>query len=121
MLGSMTPIMQRATELATKNTPGEVARSAGILLENLFLGFFAAVAWVLGRTWFYGSQLIYAAGLAFADGYKRGTKAQPKQPPAAVSAPLTAGPAQLLEDDRIADHMTPFGIPFGPNVQASHD
>lgn len=121
MIAPMSEIMERAGELASKNTPGVAFSSFGILLENLFLGFFASVAWVLGRTWFYGSQLIYAAGLAFADGYKRGTKAQPKQPPAAVSAPLTAGPAQLLEDDRIADHMTPFGIPFGPNVQASHD
>lgn len=121
MLGGMSVIMQRASELATKNTPGQVARSAGIILENLFLGFFACVAWVLGRSWFYGSQLIYAAGLAFADGYKRGAKARPEQPQA-VEPPAGPRTQELVEDGRIIDqYQTPFGVPFGPNVHASHD
>lgn len=112
----MTEIMQRATELAEKNTPGVALTSVRDLAENLFLGIFTCLAWVLGRSWFHGSQLLYAAGLAFADGYRKGAHAPrvPQQP----SVPPYPGQPRMLDDDRIADHTTPFGVPFGPNVQA---
>lgn len=109
----MTEIMQRATELAEKNTPGVALTGIRDLAENLFLGLFACIAWILGRSWFHGSQLLYAAGLAFADGYRKGAKA-PRVPPQPPSVPQP----RMLDDDRIADHTTPFGVPFGPNVQA---
>ena len=116
-----TGIMTRASELAEKNPPGVAFKNFGILLENLFLGFFACVAWVIGRTWFYGSQLLYAAGLAFADGYRKGAKVPPKVPRQLNSSPIPGHP-DLMADSRIADgYTTPFGVPYGPNVQANHE
>jgi hypothetical protein len=113
----MTEIMQRATELAEKNTPGVAFAGIGIFLENMFLGVFKLIGLILGRTWFHGSQLFYAAGLAFADGYRSGTRVArvPQQP----SMPPYPGQPDLMDDDRIIDQRTtPFGVPYGPNVQA---
>jgi hypothetical protein len=104
-------ISQRASQLAASNPPG-------VVLENLLLWMFRAIGLVLGRGWFYGSKVVYFIGLAFMDGYVHGAHAvrqpAPQQLPAPVSPPI-------VDDDRIADHTTPFGVPFGPNVHASHD
>lgn len=117
----MTEIMERATKLAEQNTPGVAFKGLVVLFENTFLGVFALIGWLIGRTWFHGSQLIYLVGLAFADGYKNGAKVAPPQPKQ-LPPPRQAGPADLLDDDRIVDqYQTPFGVPFGPNVQASHE
>jgi hypothetical protein len=62
---------------------------------------------------------VYFIGLAFMDGYAHGTKAAPRPAPA-QQLPQRVSPP-LVDDDRIADHTTPFGVPFGPNVHASHD
>jgi hypothetical protein len=109
----MTEIMQRATELAEKNTPGVALTSVRDLAENLFLGIFACLAWVLGRSWFHGSQLLYAAGLAFADGYRRGAKAPrvPQQPPVPRQEQQRWQP-DVVTDTSIRDaYSTPFGVP----------
>jgi hypothetical protein len=110
-------IMARATELATANPPHVSFSKLGVLLENLFFGVFRVLGWAIGRLWFHGSRTMFVVGLAFADGYRQGAKAQPEIAP----PPPPPAPVDLLEDDRIADHMTPFGVPFGPNVFASHD
>lgn len=118
---TMTEIMARATDMAERNTPGVAFKGLGVLLENLFLGVFACVGWVLGRSWFHGSQLLYASGLAFADGYKKGTRYQPPVP-SQLSQPPQAGQPDLLDDSRIMNsYDTPFGVPYGPNVQASSE
>ena len=116
--------MARAAELAEKNTPGVAAVSLGILLENLFLGTFAVTGWIAGRvvlffgwSWFHGSKLTYAVGLAVADGYKKGSKPQPR----ALQVPQQSQPGMppFMDDGRAHDvYSTPFGVPFGPNVQA---
>lgn len=105
-------LSKRAGELANENTPG-------VVLENLFFGFFTVIGMVLGRAWFYASKMVYIIGLAFIDGYKRGAKFQPKVPqPIAAPPPAPDMPA-LMDDGRTHDaYTTPFGVPFGPNVQA---
>lgn len=104
-------LSRRASELAASHPPA-------VVLENLFLGFFAVLGWIVGRLWFYGSKTVYIVALALADGYVKGARAAnaPVQ-----QLPQAADTRPLVEDDRITDHTTPFGIPFGPNVQASHD
>lgn len=111
---TMTEIMARATELAEKNTPGVAFEGIGVLLENIFLGLFRLVGWSVGRTWFHGSRLLYFVGLAFADGYKTGTKA-PVQVPQQPSVPA---PPLMADNPIQSAYETPFGVPFGPNVQA---
>jgi hypothetical protein len=110
--------MQRATELAEQNTPGVAFTGLGVLLENLFLGAFTAIGWVTGRTWFHGSRLVYVIGLAVADGYVKGAKVPPRVPQQ-LAPPLPPGHPDLMSDERIIDQRTtPFGVPYGPNVQA---
>lgn len=105
----MSDLSERADNLAAENSPG-------IVLENLFLGFFTVIGWVLGRSWFHAAKLLFLVYLAFTDGYHRGVKLQPKPPePAAIQQP----PQELLANSNILDaYQTPFGVPFGPNVQA---
>src|SRR5580693_5699225 len=97
----MTEIMERATELAEKNTPGVAFEGLGILLENMFLGVFRLIGWGLGRSWFHGSRMLYFAGLAFADGYKNGVKAPVPQVPAQQSVPMPP----LMDDGRTQDQL----------------
>jgi hypothetical protein len=108
----MSELSERADNLAAENSPG-------VVLENLFLGFFAAIGWVLGRSWFHGAKLLFLVYLAFTDGYNRGVKRQPK-PAEPVTPPNPQPPlSELLADSNILDaYQTPFGVPFGPNVQA---
>ena len=116
----MTEIMERATDLAEKNTPGVAFQGLGVLLENMFLGLFRLIGWSLGRFWFHGSRMLYFMGLAFADGYKSGVRApvQVPQQPSVPAQPLVPAPP-LMDDGRTHDaYSTPFGVPFGPNVQA---
>jgi len=122
MMTSMTAIMERATELAQQNTPGVTFAKFGVFLENLFLGTLRLLGLIVGRTWFHASRTLFVTGLAFADGYKDGVKALPPAPPVPVNAPFPGQSAQLLDDPRTIDtYQTPFGVPYGPNVQASHD
>jgi hypothetical protein len=67
-------LVQRAEVIARANPPGEVLRKTTVLLENAFLGIFAAIGWVFGRAWF----LVFVIGLALADGFSRGRNAAPK-------------------------------------------
>lgn len=118
----MTAIMERATELAGQNSPGVAFSKFGVFLENVFLGTFRLTGFILGRMWFHAAQVLFVIGLAFADGYKDGVKAAPaspaSQPPAEHPQPTGA----FLDDPRTIDsYQTPFGVPYGPNVQASHD
>jgi hypothetical protein len=105
-------IAQRAEALAKENT-------LGVVLDNLFFLTFRVIGLALGRTWFYGSKLVYVIWLAFLDGYVQGVKAVREAQAAPGQAPQ--GPVQgpLLDDERIMmQHNTPFGVPFGPNIQA---
>jgi hypothetical protein len=116
-----TEIMARATEMATANPPHVSFAKLGELLENMFFGVFKIIGWLIGRAWFHGTRVLYVVGLAFADGYRNGVKAPPEVPPQ-LTQPAQPGMPPLLDDNRtISAYETPFGIPFGPNVQASHD
>ncbi len=114
----MSDISERAEALAKAHPFAEV-------VENTFLGFFHVIGRLFGyialsAAWiaFHGWTLVFVVWLAFSDGFKHAAKVQPK--PAAV-APVPQPTGKLLEDDRYADYTTPFGVPFGPNVHASHD
>jgi hypothetical protein len=109
-------IKGRARELAAQNPPGVALGKFAILLENMFFGAFRVLGWAIGRSWFYAAQVLFVIGLAFCEGYRNGAKAAPKTP----SLPQPAAPVpDLVDDDRIMDpYTTPFGVPYGPNVQA---
>jgi hypothetical protein len=106
----MSEVMQRAAELAEKNTPGVAVANLGVLLENLFLGTFAAIGWVFGRLWFHGSKLIYAVGLAFADGYKKGAQYTPPPPQPARPVPNQPNLPNQMEQQ----FGGPLGVQYGP-------
>lgn len=107
--------MARANDLALVHTPGAVARSVGEFLENAFFGIFRAAGWLLGRAWF----LLFVVGLAFKDGFDNARPVKVPSSPAPLSAQQKV---ELMDADRTIDpYQTPFGIPFGPNVHASHD
>lgn len=118
---SNTEIMERAKALATENTLDVSFKKFFVLLENAFFGIFGILGWLVGRTWFYGAQTLFVVGLAFKEGYVKGAKAPVPVPeedarPDAVPAP------PLMNDGRTMNQYdTPFGVPFGPNVFASHD
>ena len=110
---------KRAAELAESPPPL-------VVVENLFLGFFACLGWVIGRL----VLLVYLVCLATADGFKHGATAlvlKEKKPKAIVAPPAESNghmphPADLHNDDRLQDpYGTPFGVPYGPNVHASHE
>ena len=114
----MSDITERAEALAKAHPVGEV-------LENAFFGSFKlagmaaggafrAVNWAL----FHAYTLIFIIWLAFKDGFKQTAKIQPK-PAAAVEQPPIV--QKLLDDPRYHDQNTPFGVPYGPNVHASHE
>lgn len=109
-------VSRRAEVLATAHPFGEVAENAFLGCFSLLgrvTGYFAlAISWLAFHAW----TLVFVIWLAFTDGFRKaaGTKAQqPAAPPGTAS--------QLLADPRYADQNTPFGVPFGPNVHASHD
>jgi hypothetical protein len=105
-------LVTQAEQMAQDNPPG-------VVLENLLLGIFRVLGFILGRLWFYGSKIVYIIGLALADGYKQGARAM-VQPQATQPIAVPAG--AFVEDPRIHDTaQTPFGVPYGPNIQASHD
>ncbi len=111
----------RAAELAKAHPFGEV-------VENTFLGFFHVIGRLFGYlaltlSWiaFHAWTLVFVVWLAFSDGFKHAAKVQPKQPAPAPVAPVQPGATHLMDDPRYADHNTPFGVPYGPNVHASHD
>ncbi len=113
----MSDITSRAEALAAAHPLGEV-------LENAFLGIFHHLGRFLGYTakavayvLFHSYTLLFVIWLAFQDGFKHATKVKEQAPAEAV--PLPQG--QLLGDPRYTDQNTPFGVPFGPNVHASHD
>jgi hypothetical protein len=107
----MSDISKRAEQLANEHPPG-------VVIENLFLGLFTVIGWVLGRSWFYLSKFVFLIYLAFQDGYIKGGKVKQKPPPPAeIMQPQQI--QQLMNDGRTIDTVTtPFGVPFGPNVQA---
>jgi hypothetical protein len=121
--GMSSDISKRAEALATAHPVGEVA-------ENMFLGFFAVLGGlagyaVLAGSWllFHSWKFVFVIWLAFSDGFKRAARVPPRQPKpgAAPPVPLPGSvPAPpLMNDGRTHDvYTTPFGVPFGPNVQA---
>ena len=117
MILGMSDITNRAEALASAHPLGEV-------LENAFLGVFHHLGRTIGYTakavsWalFHSYTLLFVIWLAFHDGFKHATKAK-EQAPAAISE---APQPPLLADPRYVDQNTPFGVPFGPNVHASHE
>lgn len=115
MLAVMSDISKRAEELAAQHPAGEVLENSLLWLITAIGGFFGflalAVKWTLHHAW----SLVFVVALAFSAGYRKTSKP-------AVKIPVQPGPVQLMEDERTIDsYQTPFGIPFGPNVQASHD
>jgi hypothetical protein len=97
------------------------------VIDTVILAVLVGVGWVVGRSWWllvFGSVIaakgLVSYALAVRHGYRLGTLTL-KSAPASV-APARAQPPrttqQLIDEDRIADHQTPFGVPFGPNVQA---
>lgn len=118
-------IVTRASDLAAQHSPGVVLRKFAIFLENLFFGVFRVLGWMIGRSWYHGAQVLFVIGLAFSDGYKLGAKIPPKEPQALPPGTYNSNGApavDLVDDDRVIDtYQTPFGVPYGPNVHASHD
>ena len=127
MITGMSDITERASALAK-------AHPAHVILENAFLGFFAVIGGIFGYafravSWllFHGYTLLFVIWLAAQDGFRKTSKIEPKpkknDAPASVP-PLTGMPPtaqQILEDPRYQDQSTtPFGVPYGPNVHASH-
>ncbi len=122
----MSDITERAQVLAKAHPFGET-------LENAFLGFFHVIGRAAGYSvkallflLFHGWTLVFVIWLAFSDGFRQAAKVQPKQVHADIPEPGTppAGPgagSPLVNDPRYADYTTPFGVPFGPNVHASHE
>jgi hypothetical protein len=114
----MSDLTKRAEALAAEHPIGEV-------LENSFLWLITAIGaafgyLVLAVKWliFHSYSFLFVVGLAFAAGFKKTSKPAVKPEP----APEERTYAALIEDERIIDqHQTPFGVPFGPNVFASHD
>lgn len=108
-------IMARADELAVVHSPSAVARSVGEFLENAFFGFFRTAGWLAGRAWF----LVFVILLALKDGFNNGRPVKVPSSPAPLSA---QGKVELMDAERTIDaYQTPFGVPYGPNVHASHD
>jgi hypothetical protein len=110
-----------AAEVADRTSPLHV-------LDTVILAILVGIGWTAGRAWWllvFGS-VFAAKGLvtyayAVRHGYRAGMMKQLKPVvPAQGAAPPASRPTseQMLENDRIADHQTPFGVPFGPNVQA---
>lgn len=109
-----------AAEIADRTSPLHV-------LDTVILAVLVAIGWVPGRVWWlmvFGSVIaargLTAYALAVRHGYRIGMKKQlaPVKPAKAPAPTLAHATQQLIDDDRIADHQTPFGVPFGPNVQA---
>jgi hypothetical protein len=105
-----------AAEIADRTSPLHV-------LDTIILAVLVAIGWVPGRIWWLAvaGSILAARGLttyalAVRHGYRLGRKTQLK--PVAVAPPAMASTQKLIDDERITDHMTPFGVPFGPNVQA---
>ncbi len=110
-----------AAEVADRTHPLHV-------IDTVILGVLVGIGWVVGRSWWllvfcavFASHGLTAYALAVRHGYRLGTMTlkpvvQAAPGPAPNAVPRTA--QQLIDDDRIADHTTPFGVPFGPNVQA---
>jgi hypothetical protein len=114
-------IMARATDLAQRNPPDVSLAKLLVFFENIFFGVFKLAGWLIGRVWFHGSRTIYIVGLAFSDGYRQGAKVPPKKPAPAEPAigPQRTPMPPLMNDGRTQDvYDTPFGMPYGPNVQA---
>jgi hypothetical protein len=107
-----------AAEVADRTHPLHV-------IDTVILGILVGIGWVVGRSWWllvfcavFAARGLAAYGLAIRHGYRMGTMTLKP-----VAAPGPAPDARALglrsiNDDRIADHTTPFGVPFGPNVQA---
>jgi hypothetical protein len=113
----MSDISKRGEALAAAHPLGEV-------LENAFLGVFHHLGRTIGYTakavsWalFHSYTLLFVIWLAFHDGFKHATKAKEEAP----AEPDFALQQQLLADPRYNDQNTPFGVPYGPNVHASHE
>ena len=114
----MSDITERASALAEAHPIGEV-------LENAFFGSFKLVGMGFGAAFravnwalFHAYTLVFVIWLAFCDGFKQTAKIQPK--PAAAEQPAIV--QQVLNDPRYQDaQSTPFGVPYGPNVHASHE
>jgi hypothetical protein len=109
-----------AAEVADRTHPLHV-------IDTVILGILVGVGWIAGRAWWllvfavvFASHGLAAYALAVRHGYRLGTMtlkpAVQASPGPAPGPPRTT--QQLIDDDRIADHTTPFGVPFGPNVQA---
>lgn len=106
----------RAEALAAEHPLGEVLENAFLWAITAIGSFAGFLALSLKWTFHHGYAFLFILALAFSAGYRKTSKPVVKVPVQPVG-----GSQQLLDDDRIADYQTPFGIPFGPNVQASHD
>jgi hypothetical protein len=120
----MSDISERAEALAKAHPFAEV-------VENTFLGFFKVLGlitggFVLGVSWlaFHAWTVVFIVWLAFSDGFKAAARVhQPDVNQVAERIAPLPNPAatHLLDDPRYQDHTTPFGVPYGPNVHASHE
>jgi len=106
-----------AAEAASSNPPLHV-------LDTAVLGTLLGIGWLVGRLW-YGTVFTAAfAGkglvmyvLAVRHGYRKGVKK--KLAPAQAQPAAPPQPTELLAGNPIHDaYQTPFGVPYGPNVQA---
>lgn len=108
-----------AAEVADRTHPLHV-------IDTVILAVLVGIGWAAGRSWWllvFGS--VFAArglasyALAVRHGYRLGTMTlKPAVQASPGPAPNARTTQQLIDEDRIADHQTPFGVPFGPNVQA---
>lgn len=111
-------LRSEAAEVADRTSPLHV-------LDTVILAVLVAIGWTVGRAWwlavfgavFAGKGLVsYSRAVQY--GYRMGTKTQLKPVVQASSDVPPHATQRMVDDDRIADHQTPFGVPFGPNVQA---
>ena len=109
-----------AAEVADRTHPLHV-------IDTVVLAVLVGLGWAVGRAWWllmFGSVLaakgLVAYGLAVRYGYRQGAKTKPApapQPAPGLPSPNLMSPAN--DDERILDQrLTPFGVPYGPNVQA---
>jgi len=96
------------------------------VIDTVILAVLVGIGWTVGRAWWLlvFSAVIAAKGLAayalaVRHGYRLGTMTlKPAVQAAPGPAPDAAAKRQIMDDERITDYTTPFGVPFGPNVQA---
>ncbi len=124
--------MTTSNEQALKQLRAEAAEAASAnsplhVIDTAVLGVLVGIGWFFGRAWWllaygavFASKGLVLYVLAVRHGYRKGTKKPLKDAAQGAVPPVPQGqPQRLMADDRIMEtHQTPFGVPFGPNVQA---